>query len=59
MSKRRKFSDEFKREAVGLSRQRGAQVSQVARDISVGAGALGYCRQFAPDLNRHHPTWRP
>ncbi|MEO8746327.1 MAG: transposase [Rhodanobacter sp.] len=59
MSKRRKFSDEFKREAVGLSRQRGAQVSQVARDIGVGAAALGYCRQLASHLNRHHLTRRP
>jgi transposase len=41
MSKRRKFSEEFKREAVGLTRQPGATISQVARDIGVGAGLLG------------------
>ena len=35
MSKRRKFSDEFKREAVGLIRQPAAQLSQVPRDIGV------------------------
>lgn len=41
MSKRRKFSEEFKREAVGLTRQPGAMTSQVARDIGVGVGLLG------------------
>ena len=45
MSKRRKFSDEFKREAVGLTRLPGAQLSQVARDIGVGAGLLGRWRR--------------
>jgi transposase len=40
MAKRRKFSEEFKREAVNLSRQTNASVSQVARDIGVGAGDL-------------------
>jgi len=33
MCKRRKFSDEFKREAVGLTRQPCANVSQIARDV--------------------------
>jgi transposase len=45
MSKRRKFSDEFKREAVGLTRQPGANVSQIARDIGVGGGILGRWRR--------------
>ena len=40
MTKRRKYSDEFKREAVGLTRQPGASVSQVARDIGVNANQL-------------------
>lgn len=40
MSKRRKYSEEFKREAVGLTRQPGASVSQVARDIGVRANLL-------------------
>ena len=40
MSKRRKYSEEFKREAVGLTRQPGANVSQVARDIGVGSNLL-------------------
>lgn len=33
MSKRGKFSEEFKREVVELTRQLGTTVSQVARDI--------------------------
>ena len=40
MAERRKYSEEFKREAVGLTRQPGASVSQVARDIGVGANQL-------------------
>ena len=32
MEKRRKYSEEFKREAVGLIRQPDASVSEVARD---------------------------
>jgi transposase len=40
MAKRRKYSEEFKREAVGLTGQPGASVSQVARDIGVGSNLL-------------------
>jgi transposase len=40
MAKRRKFSEEFKHEAVRLTRQPDASVSQVARDIGVGSGQL-------------------
>ena len=40
MAKRRKYSEEFKREAVNLTRQPEASVSQVARDIGVGSGQL-------------------
>ena len=40
MSKRRKYSEEFKREAVGLTRQPGANVSQIARDIGVAPSLL-------------------
>jgi transposase len=40
MAKRRKFSEEFKREAVQLTYQPGASVSQVARDIGVGSNLL-------------------
>jgi len=45
MSKRRKLSDEFKREAAGLTHQPGASLSQVARDIGVGDDVLGRWRQ--------------
>ena len=38
--RRRKFSEEFKREAVNLTRQPNVTVSQVARDIGVGASDL-------------------
>ncbi len=40
MAKRRKFSEEFKREAVGLTRQPGASVTQVAQDIGVRPNLL-------------------
>lgn len=40
MSKRRKFSAEFKREAVELTRTQSASVSQVAGDIGVNANVL-------------------
>ena len=45
MSKRRKFSEQFKHEAVGLTDRSGTTVSQVARDIGVGAGLLGRWRR--------------
>jgi transposase len=37
---RKRYTDEFKREAVGLTRQPGSSVSQVARDIGVNANQL-------------------
>ena len=40
MAQQRKFSEEFKREAVALTRQPGVSVSQVGRDIGVGANLL-------------------
>jgi transposase len=40
MAKRKRYSEEFKREAVGLTRQAGASVSGVARDIGVSIGQL-------------------
>lgn len=45
MSKRRKFSEEFKREAVVLCGQAGVTVSQMARDIGVSAALLGRWRR--------------
>ena len=40
MQKRKRYSEEFKREAVGLTGQPGANVAQVARDIGVNANQL-------------------
>lgn len=40
MEKRRKFSEEFKREAVGLTRQPGANLSGIARDLGIGPDLL-------------------
>jgi transposase len=40
MAKRKKYSDEFKREAVGLTRQPGSNVTQIARDIGVDANQV-------------------
>ena len=40
MSQRRKFSEEFKREAVGLIQGPDANASQVARDLGIGLDLL-------------------
>jgi hypothetical protein len=37
MANRKRYSEEFKREAIGLTRQPGASVTQIARDIGVNA----------------------
>ena len=65
MSKRRKFSDELTREAVALTRLPGAQLSQVIRDIGMGAGVLGVdgvnvnCRPARRRLSRAGRATRP
>jgi len=40
MAQRRKFSEEFKREAVGLTRLPGASVAQIAQDLGVRSNLL-------------------
>jgi transposase len=40
MQQRRKFSEEFKREAIGLTRLPGANVSQIAQDLGIGSNLL-------------------
>ncbi len=40
MANRKKYSEEYKREAVSLTRQPGVLVSQVARDLGVNANQL-------------------
>lgn len=42
---RRFFSEEFKREAIKLASQPGANKSAIARDLGIGANLLGrWCR---------------
>lgn len=46
MEKRRKFSSEFKQEAVHLVSEGGGAISQVAKDLGINAGMLGrWCRE--------------
>jgi transposase len=48
MAKRRRFSDEYKREAVRLATQPGVTKSQVAEGLGLNANLLGrWCRDFA------------
>jgi len=45
MSKRRKFSEEFKFEAVRLTRDPDVSVAQIARELGIGANMLSRWRQ--------------
>ena len=45
MGTRRRFSAEFKREAVALTAQPDVSVAQVARDLGIGANMLGRWRR--------------
>jgi len=48
MVRRRKFSDEYKREAVRLATQPGVTKSQVAQELGINANLLGrWCRDYA------------
>lgn len=43
---RRMFTEEFKHEAVKLTRQPGASKAAIARDLGIGANLLGrWCRE--------------
>lgn len=47
---RRFFSEEFKREAVKLASEAGANKSAIARELGIGANLLGrWCRGAAED----------
>jgi transposase len=47
MATRRKFSDEYKREAVRLTTEPGVTKSQVARELGINANLLGrWCRDL-------------
>jgi transposase-like protein len=48
MGQRRKFSVEFKREAVAMLDAPGVTVSQIAADLGVGANVLGRWRRELP-----------
>ena len=45
MGARRKFSAEYKREAVGMLDAPGVTVSQIASDVGIGANILGRWRR--------------
>ena len=48
MANRRKFSDEYKREAVRLATQPGVTKSQVASDLGINANLLGrWCKDYS------------
>jgi transposase len=47
MVRRRKFSDEYKREAVQMALQPGVTKSQVAQELGINANLLGrWCRDY-------------
>ena len=53
---RRKYSDEYKREAVGLTEEPGATQAQVARDLGISASMLGrWAREFSESGERAFP----
>jgi len=61
MGKRRKFTNEFKLEAVKLVESSGLPMAQVARDLGVGETALNrWVKQFGqrPDGTRVTPDDR-
>ena len=61
MAKRRKFTNEFKLEAVKLVESSGLPMAQVARDLGVGETALNrWVKQFGqrPDGTRVTPDDR-
>ncbi len=48
MASRRKFSDEYKREAVRLANEPGVTKSQVGRELGINANMLGrWCRDYS------------
>ena len=53
MSKRRKFSAEFKREAVALSRQPEVSCRQIAREIGINPNLLYRWRREADEAAGH------
>lgn len=50
MSKRKKYSPEFKREAVGLARRSGASCRRIAKEIGVAPSLLN---RWVREAHRH------
>ena len=56
MQQRRKFSEEFKREAVGLTHQPDANISQIAQDLGIGSNLLWrWRRELASGTTKPFP----
>ena len=56
MRQRRKFSEEFKREAVGLTHQPDANISQLAQDLGIGSNLLWrWRRELASGTKKPFP----
>jgi transposase len=56
MASRRKFSDEYKREAVQLTTQPDVTKSQVARELGINASLLGrWCRDCSANSGAAFP----
>jgi transposase len=46
MEQRKKYSQEFKQEAIQLTKQAGGAITQVAKDLGLNAAMLGrWCRE--------------
>jgi transposase-like protein len=48
MGQRRRFSTEYKREAVAMLNAPGVSVSQIATELGIGAAVLGRWRRALP-----------
>ena len=57
--RRRRFSEEFKREAVRLAFEGGRPVSEVARELEVRPDMLRRWRRKLSFYARHHHAPRP
>ena len=59
MGTRRRFSAEFKRDAVELVRTTGKPIAEIARDLGVGESSLGYWVTRDRKLRGGHPDQAP
>ena len=56
MHKRRRFSDEFKQQAVELTSQLGVTKRQIAEELGIGAKLLGrWCKEFSEHGDKAFP----